>query len=846
MTLPLPNLDDKPFSQIVEEGRALIPSTAPEWTDHNVHDPGITFLELFAWLAEIEHYRLNRTSAASFARFLALAGLTPRGQQTALVSLDFESNKLKEGVLVPANTTVLAIGNENVPFQTIRDTYFNAQNINDPDFNSRYHKKLKSVITHAGTRVISQTKADLNDAGHYEAFGPSPAKGDYLRLGFDGWFDGEQGHLFITLFEDDLPPRSPFAPGAQGFVPSARVRWEYLTSSGWLELQIIEDGTLHFSRSGELIFRTPEQPPKSERSRVPGENESLNWLRAIIVEGRYEIPPRIFDISTNVIRARQVETIVNEDLGAGLGTPDQEVRLKKAPLLLDSLTDDGRFQVGEVLDWWALVIGLAKPFDTYDSPQAETAAYVAQRLREDAGAEIDPDAPLDDEQKYRLAQSFDKLLDMPDFYRRKKFAGIHIPEEFLELTAEQSHACQDASHVRRFNRYLLQRVFPDQMVSDRLEIQTGISSGRAEEKSKSGSMRERVGDFSQCESVAQSNDESKRWSNWERVDDFSQSGPQDRHYLLEPETGRILFGNGLNGRVPQPTESIRARFYRYSQDEKGNLPAGHKWRLAILLPDDKRVDLRGENWYPASGGARPETLDDATLRSREVFRTQFPALTAKDYETLVLHTQGLRVARAKIVANFHSSLPQLSLPGEVTVVVVPQPPPRAAFPKSPPPTPSDGFRSTVRNQLETRRLVTMNLHVIGPQYVPVIVRCRVFLKKGASEKDTLESIKKTLDEFLDPIHGGPQRNTGWPFGRSVFPSEIHQQLAKIASVDYISGVELNELKAGAPLRLPYNGLPTPGEHKLELVPFERRGQVTFASKRREQVTDSGKGSGCCD
>lgn len=837
MSLPVPNLDDKTFSQIAEEARGLIPSTAPEWTDHNAHDPGITFVELFAWLAEIEHYRLNHTSAASYARFLSLAGLTPHGQRPAEVAIELDPDRIKQGALVPANTRVTAVGSESVLFQTIRDTYLTTA-------------KLRKVITVAGEREIPQTKAQNHDAGHYEAFGPSPAEGDSLQLGFEGWFTEEQGHLAITLFEADLPPRTPFEKGAQGFVPSATVRWEYLESpDNWLELSVIEDGTLHLSRSGELIFRKPESVPKLVRNNADGDNSELRWIRARLASGQYEIPPRIFYIATNTIRARQVETIVNEDLGAGLGTPDQVIRLKKAPLFLDQQAGDGPFQIGEVLDWNALVMGLARPEELYESQQAEAVKYVAERLRADVGDIIDSNQPLDDDKKRRLALALDKLLDAPDFYRRKKFPGISIPEEFQEPKTDQARACQHSSQVRRFNRFLLQRAFPDLIVSDRVEIQTGTLSDRAERESRSRSGAERAFDLSECEPGAQANDESKRWSNWERVEDFSKSAPEDRHYLLEPETGRVLFGNGLNGRAPQTTESIRARFHQYSQGEKGNLSAGQQWRLVILMPDGKRVELRGENLDSAAGGTRPETLDDAKARSREVFRTQRPVMTAKDYEVVALKTPGLRVARAKVMANFNSNLKCLTLPGEVTVVVVPQPAPRAASAKrtdskATPPDPSKGFLSTVRNHLETRRLVTTNIHVIGPQYVPVIVRCRVFLKKGASAKDTLESIGKTLDEFLDPIHGGPERNAGWPFGRSIFPSEIHQQLAKVAGVDYVAGVKFNEQTVSGALKLPRDGLHVPGEHQVELVPFERRRQSP--DERQTPSPDKSAGSGCCD
>jgi hypothetical protein len=56
MPLPVPNLDDRTFDRLVDEARRRIPVYAPEWTDHNVHDPGITFLELFAWLTEMQLY----------------------------------------------------------------------------------------------------------------------------------------------------------------------------------------------------------------------------------------------------------------------------------------------------------------------------------------------------------------------------------------------------------------------------------------------------------------------------------------------------------------------------------------------------------------------------------------------------------------------------------------------------------------------------------------------------------------------------------------------------------------------------------------------------------------------
>src|SRR5436305_14915143 len=77
MVLSLPDLDDRRWVDLVEEGRALIPFNAPDWTDHNIHDPGITTMELFAWIAEMDLYQLNRTSAEHKRKILALIGLNP-------------------------------------------------------------------------------------------------------------------------------------------------------------------------------------------------------------------------------------------------------------------------------------------------------------------------------------------------------------------------------------------------------------------------------------------------------------------------------------------------------------------------------------------------------------------------------------------------------------------------------------------------------------------------------------------------------------------------------------------------------------------------------------------------
>jgi hypothetical protein len=72
--IPLPNLDDRDFDDLIGEARALIPVLYPEWTDHNPSDPGIVLVELLAWLTEMLLFQVNQIPEANTRKFLELLG----------------------------------------------------------------------------------------------------------------------------------------------------------------------------------------------------------------------------------------------------------------------------------------------------------------------------------------------------------------------------------------------------------------------------------------------------------------------------------------------------------------------------------------------------------------------------------------------------------------------------------------------------------------------------------------------------------------------------------------------------------------------------------------------------
>src|SRR5919202_558998 len=115
MALPQPNLDDKTFAALVSEATKLIPRHAPDWTDHNRHDPGITFVELFSWLAEMQQFYLNRVGPEGHLKFLKLLGTGARGAAQARADVTF-SGAADDTTVVPRGTKLST--EEGVTFET--------------------------------------------------------------------------------------------------------------------------------------------------------------------------------------------------------------------------------------------------------------------------------------------------------------------------------------------------------------------------------------------------------------------------------------------------------------------------------------------------------------------------------------------------------------------------------------------------------------------------------------------------------------------------------------------------------------------------------------------------------
>lgn len=187
--------------------------------------------------------------------------------------------------------------------------------------------------------------------------------------------------------------------------------------------------------------------------------------------------------------------------------------------------------------------------------------------------------------------------------------------------------------------------------------------------------------------------------------------------------------------------------------------------------------LKGPGWAPSPSKSLTEQIREAVLELREANR----AVTCEDFERLAQQADK-RVARAHCMPrrNLEAEAASASAeerPGHVSVVIVP------AAEESP--QPDADLIQKVKAYLEPRRLLTTQVHVVGPHYFAFGIQLTLVLKPDADEGTVENMAEEALKQFYDPRTGGEQRE-GWPFGRDAYVSEVYQLLDTVPGVDYVT------------------------------------------------------------
>jgi hypothetical protein len=148
-------------------------------------------------------------------------------------------------------------------------------------------------------------------------------------------------------------------------------------------------------------------------------------------------------------------------------------------------------------------------------------------------------------------------------------------------------------------------------------------------------------------------DEAAGGEPWAARADLLASGPDDPHFVLEPESPPTLrFGDGQHGRAPEPGLVLTAR-YRVGDGSAGNVPADAIGHLVFRRNPQRGIAARVTNPLPARCGRDPEPLEQARQEGPFARRRRLErAILADDYARIARDDEpDLQGAAAQLVWN---------------------------------------------------------------------------------------------------------------------------------------------------------------------------------------------------
>ncbi len=345
MSVPTLNLADRTFDDLVEAARSRLPALAPGWTDYNLHDPGITLIELLAWVADAQIYSLARMRRDERAAYARLLGVALHGPQPAT------------GLIWPDPSDAVAPVNALArPVVLPRATAIRPQDADRPVYRPTVDLllvpgRLESVRSRlACDRSVDHTPTNARGTVAFEPFGPDAGPGDVLALAYRCASEAglaareppQRGALFVIGARADAPSNRG-SPAAAGAAPPD-VEVTLVIGVQRIPLAVVSDTTRGFLRTGALALALPDRLPAAEiftlEFRAPA-----GFVR----------PPRLLQITFNVVPV--VQSIdVGREVHTGTGLPDQRIDLGEPGVVHGSGVPAPRVEVLEqagLVEWEA-------------------------------------------------------------------------------------------------------------------------------------------------------------------------------------------------------------------------------------------------------------------------------------------------------------------------------------------------------------------------------------------------------------------------------------------------------------------------------------------------------------
>ncbi|HSL67548.1 MAG TPA: putative baseplate assembly protein, partial [Actinomycetota bacterium] len=318
MALPAPNLDDRRFQELVDDAKRLVQQRCPEWTDHNVSDPGVTLIETFAWMVEQLVYRLNRVPDRNYVKFLELIGVRLFPPIAARTGVTFWLSAPQEtDYRIAAGTEVATPRTETdepVTFATTTDLVVVPCSL----------ERLSSSVEEGEIREHTQ---QLLKGQEFFGFDSPPKPGDVLLIGLS---NPVPSCALALRFDCEIE--------GVGVDPSnPPLVWEAWDGERWIPCELDRDETGGLNRGGEVILHIP---PSHTASVI--NQQRAGWVRCRLTEPEEEQPfysasPKIRALTAftigGTVDAINAQTIEDEIIGLSEGVPGQRFELQHRPIV---------------------------------------------------------------------------------------------------------------------------------------------------------------------------------------------------------------------------------------------------------------------------------------------------------------------------------------------------------------------------------------------------------------------------------------------------------------------------------------------------------------------------------
>lgn len=746
--LTLKQLNDRSYQNIVDSAKEMIPHIFPQWTDLRAHDPGITFVELFAWLIQMLEEYQNKVTLKNRIKFLKLLGVSIEEPKRATTYVTFDG---AENRLLAKGTKIFG---EGIVFETCDMVCLKSTKVESVFIYKNSDKKYYKVFG----------SGQKNNMG-YPVFGQKPEIENAMVVGLDNINELSEVSLKINLGPNDWP-RNRIKAQEDILPPLVRVSWEYYKDNQWNKFEEVTDETCGFCYSGNIKLGLIEEFSKEYLSGA--DDKKLYYVRCVLEEGQHEVPPVVHNIYPNAVKANHGDTLSRVYYFSGTG--EEELS----------------FEMNEYLAYYGLCEVKVKAQDGFWYIWDEYSDSNTIKNTEKSNLEV---YRIDRDSKYmKTTISFGKTTN-----------GRVPAKGYLNIMVTVFDKIFEENREINFERAVPNQIFglnwansEDLIYADDFKIQVG--------NKLPGESKMKWADFERVKDFVNSNgcdrhfvfDYLKREMHFGNNERGAMPGGFGENVI---QITSCIIGGGCKGNIKEDwLKYIFEPSYGDLRVKNGSLKLEHgSLKDRYVNSADRFEDFKEKykgltkeytvrNYCAATGGVDGENLEDTEKRMLLDIKEHYRAVTASDYEKLALNTPGLMVARAKALPEFIKGLknyPEKRLPAQLTVVVVP-------YGTNKTPMPEKTFMERVRHHLGRCRLITTEIHVVPPTYIGIEVCCTVVVMSHIRFKK--DSIVRKLDEFINPLSS--KEYTGWLFGGAVRKGDIISKLNEIEGVEYVKDLQL--------------------------------------------------------